>query len=391
MTRHDTKIHLYDMTLSALEQALTARQMPAFRARQIYRQLYVHFSESFESMSDLPMALRQELSENYILGTLRLVREQATDEDMTSKAVFVLPSGEMIETVLMIYPDRATVCVSTQAGCAMGCVFCATGQLGLLRNLSTGQIIEQVLWAARKLRRLATQQAALAQELPVDTTQGRDEQGGMLRSLRLGHLTNVVFMGMGEPFANYDRWRDAVARLHDSQGFHMSARSMTVSTVGLPQGIRRLAEDVLPINLAVSLHAPNDDLRTELVPVNQRFPISEVMAATRYYVHQTNRRVSFEYVLLQERNDDPAHAAELVALLRGQTIAGADHALPLQLMHVNIIPWNPVPGMPLGRSLWGRVLAFQQVLRDGGIACTVRVERGLTIAAACGQLAAHGE
>jgi 23S rRNA (adenine2503-C2)-methyltransferase len=167
----------------------------------------------------------------------------------------------------------------------------------------------------------------------------------------------------------------------------MGARNMTVSTVGLPQGIRRLAGDPLPINLAISLHAPNDGLRSELMPVNNRFPIAELMAATRAYVAETNRRVSFEYVLLQGRNDEPAHAAELADLLHGQTLPGADVSLPLHLMHVNLIPWNPVPGMPLSRSAWDRVLAFQHVLRERGIACTVRVERGLAIAAACGQLA----
>ena len=381
-------VSLYDLKLVALEQSLLSRQLPAFRARQIYRHLYVNFRDSFEAMTDLPIALRKQLSESYDLGTLRLVREQSADEDLTTKALFELPSGEMVEAVLMVYPDRATVCVSSQAGCAMGCVFCATGQLGLLRNLTAGQIVEQVLWASRKLHSLAEGQGATAHAVASDATRRGREHTGMQRSLRGGHLTNIVFMGMGEPFANYDRWRDAVDRLHDAQGFNMGARSMTVSTVGLPHGIRRLAEDELPINLAISLHAPNDRLRTELVPVNERFPISEIMAATRFYVHKTKRRVSFEYVLLQQRNDEPKHAAELVALLRGQTIEGGDYALPLQLMHVNIIPWNPVPGMPLGRSAWARVLAFQQVLRDGGIACTVRVERGLSIAAACGQLAA---
>lgn len=376
MTTPLSLLSLYDLGLPSLEQTLAARQIPAFRSRQIYRHLYVNLSTSFDTMTDLPLALRKQLDASYTLGTLRLLREQSADEGLTRKALFALPSGELIESVLMVYPDRATVCVSTQAGCAMGCVFCATGQLGLLRNLTAGQIVEQVIWAARSLRELG------------DSSQvSGDDQPGVLKMLEHGRLTNIVFMGMGEPFANYERWREAVDRLHDPHGFNMGARSMTVSTVGLPQGIRRLADDELAINLAISLHAPNDTLRTELVPVNQRFPISEVMAATRYYVHQTNRRVSFEYVLLQQQNDEPEHAAELVALLRGQTIAGGDYGLPLQLMHVNLIPWNPVPGMPLGRSAWERVLAFQQVLREGGIACTVRVERGLSIAAACGQLA----
>jgi 23S rRNA (adenine2503-C2)-methyltransferase len=182
-------------------------------------------------------------------------------------------------------------------------------------------------------------------------------------------------MGMGEPFANYDRWRQSVERLHDPQGFNLGARSMTVSTVGLVPGILRLAEDKLPINLAVSLHAADDALRSEMMPVNRRYPIAALLDATREYIARTNRRVSFEYVLLQGRNDDPAQAVLLAKLLKGM------------LCHVNLIPWNPVPGMPLGRSERRRVLAFQQALQAGNIPCTVRVERGVEIAAACGQLA----
>lgn len=185
-------------------------------------------------------------------------------------------------------------------------------------------------------------------------------------------------MGMGEPFANYDRWWRAVERLHDPQGFNMGARSLTVSTVGLVPGIRRLADAPLPVNLAISLHAANDELRSAMMPVNRRYPLAELLAATREYLAKTNRRVSFEYVLLQGQNDAPEQAAELAELLRG---------LPQHLVHVNLIPWNPVPGMPLGRSERRRVLAFQRALQERGVACTVRVERGVAIAAACGQLA----
>jgi 23S rRNA (adenine2503-C2)-methyltransferase len=258
----------------------------------------------------------------------------------------------------MIYPDRATVCVSTQAGCAMGCVFCATGKLGLLRNLSSGEIVEQVLWAARELQSTASTIATVPS------------------------LTNLVFMGMGEPFANYDRWWAAVERLHDPQGFNMGARNMTVSTVGLVPGIRRLAQEQLPINLAISLHAPDDELRSALMPVNRRYPIATLLAATRDYIAQTNRRVSFEYVLLQGRNDSPQQAR----MLAEQLWASATGTGPL-LYHVNLIPWNPVPGTPLGRSERKRVLDFQQVLQEQNIPCTVRVERGVEIDAACGQLA----
>ncbi|HMO56620.1 MAG TPA: radical SAM protein, partial [Roseiflexaceae bacterium] len=190
-----------------------------------------------------------------------------------------------------------------------------------------------------------------------------------------GRLTNVVFMGMGEPFANYDRWWRAVEQLHDPAGLNMGARNLTVSTVGLVPGIERLAGEALPINLAISLHAPDDELRSEMMPVNRRYPIAVLLDATRRYTEQSGRRVSFEYVLLQGRNDTPAHAEALATLLRGM------------LCHVNLIPWNPVPGMPLGRSERRRVLEFQAILRERSVPCTVRVERGVAIAAACGQLA----
>lgn len=357
----DTIPHIYDLALPELEQLLKQLGHPAFRARQIYRQSYVNLADHPAQMTDLPLALRERLANELTWHTLDLVRVQTDDDGLTRKAVFRLAGGELIESVLMVYPDRATVCVSTQAGCAMGCVFCATGRLGLLKNLTPGQIVEQVLWAARELHALNDRRH------PV--------------------LTNVVFMGMGEPFANYDRWWQAVERLHDPQGFNFGARNMTVSTVGLPQGILRLAAEKLPVNLAISLHAPDDTLRSEMMPVNRRFPIADLMASVREYVAQTNRRVSFEYVLLQHRNDEPEQAVELAKLLRGQSHKGGHVGLPLHLVHINLIPWNPVPGMPLGRSEWERVLNFQRELQAHGIACTVRVERGIAIAAACGQLA----
>jgi len=345
--------HLYNLSLPDLEQLLRSWGQPAYRARQLYRQLYTNLAADPSAMTDLPLALRERLAVETRLTTLELVRLQTADEGLTRKALFRIPGGEVVESVLMVYPDRATVCVSTQAGCAMGCVFCATGRLGLLRNLSAGEIVEQVIWAARELRS------------NVETFKRSNVQT----------LTNVVFMGMGESFANYDRWWQSVERLHDPQGFNLGARNMTVSTVGLVAGIRRLAGAALPINLAISLHAPDDELRSEMMPINRRYPIAELLAATREYIARTNRRVSFEYVLLQGKNDTPEQAAALAELLQGM------------LCHVNLIPWNPVPGAPLGRSERARVLRFQQVLQEQGVACTVRVERGVAIAAACGQLA----
>lgn len=388
------RMSLYDMTLPELEALLRAWGEPPFRARQLYRQLYVNLAEDPAAMSDLPAALRERLRAETRLGSLQLERVVEADDGLTRKALFRLTGEAVLETVLMIYPDRATVCVSTQAGCAMGCVFCATGKLGLLRNLSSGEIVEQALWASRVLRhwqRSAAPVAAPARPQEAAGTLGDDGQWWGAEgepfservTRQVGRITNLVFMGMGEPFANYDRWWAAVERLHDPQGFNLGARSMTVSTVGLPPGIRRLAGERLPINLAISLHAPDDALRSELMPVNRRYPLAELLAATREYIARTGRRVSFEYVLLQGRNDHPHQALALAKLLRGQ---GVSKGPPL-LCHVNLIPWNPVPGMPLGRSERQRVLAFQQILLDYQVPCTVRVERGVAIAAACGQLA----
>ncbi len=357
---------LYNLTLSEIEALMRAWGQPAFRAKQIYRQLYVNVAADPAAMSDLPAALRARLRAETRMGSLALDQVQVGDEGLTRKARFRLDDGTTIETVLMIYLDRATVCVSTQAGCAMGCVFCATGRLGLLRNLTPGEMVAQVLWASHELRRVADEGSAV--------------------SVQPSRVTNVVFMGMGEPFANYDRWWAAVERLHDPQGFNLGARSMTVSTVGLVPGIRRLTAEALPINLAISLHAPDDALRSTLLPVNVRYPLADLLAATRDYTQQTGRRVSFEYVLLQGQNDHPHQALALAKLLRGHGAYGADRGVPL-LCHVNLIPWNPLPDSSLGRSEHERVLAFQRVLLDYGVACTIRVERGMGIAAACGQLA----
>lgn len=350
---------IYDATLGDLEAFILSWGLPAFRARQIYRQLYFSLITDPQAMTDLPVALRQRLAAEIPIGHMTLEHVKMTDEGVTRKALFRLPTGEVVETVLMLYPDRATACVSTQAGCAMGCVFCATGLLGLQRNLTTGEMIEQVIWATRELRTVAAEK-------------GFSDNPATLK------LSNLVFMGMGEPFANYDSWWAAVERLHDPQGYNLGARSMTVSTVGLVPGIRRLAQEQLPINLAISLHAPDDELRSSLVPINQRYPIAELLSAARAYTVTTGRRVSFEYVLLEGRNDRPEQAMALARILRRN---------PPILCHVNLIPWNPVPGMRLDRSRRRYVLDFQQILLDAGVACTVRVERGLDIAAACGQLA----
>ncbi|MCB1069353.1 MAG: 23S rRNA (adenine(2503)-C(2))-methyltransferase RlmN [Verrucomicrobia bacterium] len=354
-------IHLYNLTRVDLIRLMGELGQPAFRAKQIYRHLYVNLTTSFDAMTDLPTALRETLAGRVTFTSLTLRTILTADQGMTRKALFALPDGSPAEAVLMVYPDRATVCVSSQSGCPMACVFCATGKLGHLHDLTAGQIIEQVLWAERTLKEIAADARSRGEKIS-------------------DHLTNVVYMGMGEPFNNYQEWWTSVERLHDPEGFNFGARNFTVSTVGLIPGIRRLAEESLPINLAISLHAPDDELRSNMMPVNRRYPIKDLIDAVRDYTAQTRRRVSFEYVLLKEKNDLPEQAERLADLLRPA------HQAPL-LCHVNLIPWNPVPGSPLSRSDRKRVLAFQEVLLQRGVACTVRVERGAEIAAACGQLA----
>jgi 23S rRNA (adenine2503-C2)-methyltransferase len=352
--------NLYDLSLDALVILLEQWGEKPFRAKQIYRQLYVERVTDVDQMTDLPKALRHRLSTETTIGALTLDRLQTGDKGLTRKAAFMLPSGEIIESVLMIYPERATVCISSQAGCAIRCSFCATGKMGLLRNLTSGEIIEQVLWAQNTLETIAAES----------------------NDTRPTALTNIVYMGMGEPFHNYEAWWESVQRLHDPKGANIGARNFTVSTSGLIPGIRRLADCGLQINLAISLHAPDDALRTELMPINKAYPIQDLLEATRDYTIKTGRRVSFEYVLLEGTNDSPEQGEALARVLR----EGPMKDRP-QFMHVNLIPWNPVPGTPLARSSRQRVNAFQQKLREQNIPCTVRVERGTEIAAACGQLA----
>jgi 23S rRNA (adenine2503-C2)-methyltransferase len=274
-----------------------------------------------------------------------------SDDGQTRKRLLSLEDGKLIESVLMLYDPRddargrATVCVSSQAGCAMGCVFCATGQGGFERNLTTGEIVGQVLGFARE-----------------------QADSGLQR------ITNVVFMGMGEPLANYGAVWAAVERLVDPSGFDMAARHITISTVGHVAGIRRLAEEPLQVGLAVSLHAPDDALRQRLITTAHRFPLSDIVEACRYYIERTRRRVTFEYCLMAAVNDRADQARDLAALVRGLNC------------HVNLIPVNPTGMVGIDRPSRSRTLAFEAELRSRGIPCTVRVEKGVEISAACGQL-----
>jgi 23S rRNA (adenine2503-C2)-methyltransferase len=335
----------YDLDRGALAELLAGE--PRYRVDQVWDGLYRQLAEPAE-LTSLPKALRARL-DDAAPPALAPVAESTDATGDTVKWLFELDGGARVETVLMHYPDRTTVCVSSQAGCAMGCGFCATGQAGFQRQLTTGEIVEQVVRAARRAR-----------------------DGGR----RLG---NVVFMGMGEPLANLDNVWPAVERLHADVG--LSARHLTISTVGMVPGIRRLAASDLPVNLAVSLHAANDELRDELVPINRRYPLSVLMAACADHLRAKGRRLSFEWALIDGTNDRERDARELAELCRG---------LPLPA-HVNLIPLNPTPGYPTRGTPRDGVRRFRNQLDDLGVNATVRRNRGTDIDAACGQLAARVE
>ncbi|HEY2813161.1 MAG TPA: 23S rRNA (adenine(2503)-C(2))-methyltransferase RlmN [Acidimicrobiales bacterium] len=328
----------YDVDLDALAAVLS--DQPAYRVRQVWDGLY-HQHVAPADMTTLPKALRARLDDE-LPGSLEPVVERVSDGGDTVKFLWRLHDDRSIETVLMAYRDRVTVCVSSQAGCAMGCGFCATGQAGFERHLTTGEIVEQVV---RSMVRAAS--------------------GGR-------RVSNVVFMGMGEPLANYDNTWTAVERIHDELG--LSARHLTLSTIGIVPGIRRLARERLPVNVAVSLHAANDELRNELVPINKRYPLADLAAACRDYLAAKNRRLSFEWALIDGVNDRRSDAAELAA-----------YARPLRA-HVNLIPLNPTPGWPTRGTPTAGVRTFRERLVELGVNVTVRRTRGTEIDAACGQL-----
>ena len=337
----------YDATPEQVADLLA--DVPAYRSRQVWEGLHRRLLQPGE-MTDLPMALRSRL-ESALPSALTERERTVADDGDTVKWLFELDGAARVETVLMAYPDRVTACVSSQAGCAMNCQFCATGQAGFTRQLTTGEIVEQVSVAAR---------AALPRR-----------------------LSRVVFMGMGEPLANYARVLAAVRRITEAppHGFGISARSVTVSTVGLVPGMRKLADARLGVTLALSLHAPDDELRDTLVPVNNRWKIAEALDAARYYADVTGRRVSIEYALIRDVNDQPWRAD-----LLGKRL----HSVLGPLVHVNLIPLNPTPGSDWDASPKAVEREFVRRVRSNGVSCTVRDTRGREISAACGQLASEG-
>jgi 23S rRNA (adenine2503-C2)-methyltransferase len=346
--------HLADLDEDGRAAAVAELGLPAFRGKQLANQYYGRLITDPHQMTDLPAAVRDQVAEAMFPKLMDAVREIECDAGETRKMLWRAVDGTTFESVLMRYPQRNTVCISSQAGCGMACPFCATGQGGLQRNLSTAEILEQVRAAAVELR-------------------DRDH----------GRLSNIVFMGMGEPLANYNRVLASVRRITEAppHGFGVSARSVTVSTVGLAPAIRKLADERLGVTLALSLHAPDDELRDTLVPVNSRWKVSEALDAARYYADVTGRRVSIEYALIRDINDQPWRAD-----LLGKRL----HSALGPLVHVNVIPLNPTPGSKWDASPKAAEREFVKRVRERGVSCTVRDTRGREIAAACGQLAAEG-
>ena len=341
--------HFADMTMQERRDAVRELGEPAFRADQLSRQFFARHETDVAAMTDLPVAARETIARELFPPLLTSVRQADCDDGATRKTLWRLHDGSLVESVLMGYSDRTTVCVSSQAGCGMACPFCATGQGGLTRNMSTAEIVEQVVRAAR-------------------TAEQAD----------LGRLSHVVFMGMGEPLANYARVVAAVRRITSPapDGLGLSARHVTVSTVGLVPAIRRLTDEDLSVTLAVSLHAPDDELRDELVPINNRWKVAEVLDAAWHYARRTGRRVSIEYAMIRDVNDQPWRADLLGRLLKGK------------LAHVNLIPLNPTPGSRWDASPKPVEREFVARLRAAGVPTTVRDTRGQEIDGACGQLAA---
>src|ERR1700681_3635682 len=295
-TNMQKKTDMRAFTLPQLQQWLVERGEAAFRAKQIYNWLYQHLVTDFSQMSNIPQALRQRLADEASIGPAIVRSELHSKDDRTRKILLELADGKLIESVLMLYPPlgessaRATVCVSSQAGCAFGCTFCATGQMGFDRHLSAGEIVAQVLHFARELRTAPWTAAGLPGSPPID------------------HVTNIVLMGMGEPLHNYNNVLQALRTLNSAEGFNLGARHMTVSTVGLVPAIRKLSQEPLQVNLAISLHAPTDELRSRTMPVNRKYPLQELLAACQDYIAATRRQVTFEYVLLAGVNDTPEYA-----------------------------------------------------------------------------------
>lgn len=341
----DIKSNIFNLSFSDLQTALLAWGEPNFRCLQIWKGLYENSWVSPEDFTNLPLSLRQKMDGAFNFKNLIPEVELISKDKQTVKTLFRLNDQYAIESVLMSYHERHTLCISTQAGCAMGCSFCATGQMGFKRHLTSGEIIEQVMFYARKLK-------------------ANGER-----------VTNVVIMGMGEPFHNYQNTLDAIDRLNDPQGLNLGERRFTISTVGIIPAINQFADEKRQINLAISLHAANNELRSTLLPINKKYPLEDLIGACKAYTEKTHRRISFEYALIDGVNDTPQHAHELADLLKGM------------LCHVNLIPLNPTHKYSGKGSSQQTAQAFSDRLNKARITSTIRIRRGIDIQAGCGQLA----
>jgi 23S rRNA (adenine2503-C2)-methyltransferase len=338
------KISIYELDYEEIVQLMLSLGQPVYRAQQLWQGLYHQYWMTIDEFTTLSKPLRSQLEQKIEFSRLTNINVLRSSDKQTEKTLFSLPDKQSIETVLMSYKERNTICISSQVGCGMGCTFCATGQMGFRRNLSSGEIIEQVIFYARSL-------ASIGQ-----------------------HITNIVVMGMGEPLHNYDETISAINRLNHSDGFNMGARRFTISTVGLVPMIQRFASENRQINLAVSLHAADDALRSSMLPINRKYPLDVLFDACREYVKRTKRRITFEWALIRDVNDSPEQA-NLLAIRIGDMLA-----------HVNVIPLNPTHGFNGLPSTRERAANFKSILESRGIPCTIRLRRGIDIMAGCGQL-----
>ncbi|NMC14813.1 MAG: 23S rRNA (adenine(2503)-C(2))-methyltransferase RlmN [Chloroflexi bacterium] len=343
----NTKPSIFDLDFKDVFEFIKNEKEPDYRAEQIWKGLYHNLYSDAESYSNLPRRLINKLSERYSFSNLTPLEQINAKDGQTIKFLFQLSDQKTIETVLMYYNKRCSLCISTQVGCAMGCTFCATGQMGFLRHLSSGEIVEQVIFFARYL------------------------------SKNRQILTNIVLMGMGEPFHNYRATIEAIDRLNDQSGFNFGARRFTISTVGIIPMIKKFALENRQINLAVSLHAADNDLRSALIPVNRKYPLQELMDVCKFYVSTTKRRISFEWALIDGINDDIKQAELLTQLISGL------------LCHVNLILLNPTNKSHHKPSDGKKAVAFKNFLIQKGVPCSIRLRRGIEIRAGCGQLAAR--
>ena len=343
-------MNIYDLTYDDLERFIVDKfRQPNFRSQQLWTGIYINLWNEPDDFSNFPMSLRKELFNFFVFNSIIPVKSQISEDHLTEKILFKLADQETIEAVLMKYDERNTLCISTQSGCAMGCVFCATGNMGFKRNLTSGEIVEQVLFFARRLKKV-------------------DQK-----------VSNIVFMGMGEPFHNYEATMGAIDRLSNPSGFGMGARRFTISTAGMVPMIKRFANEDRQVNLAISLHAVDNLKRSQLMPINKKYPIEDLILACKYYLEKTNRRITFEWALIAGENDDQETAMKLADLLSGM------------LCHVNLIPLNPVEFSQYRGSSKNSAREFQKILQSKGIPSTVRLRRGIDIQAGCGQLATHND